>query len=257
MFSFNQHLNGFLETGTLDDIIEGVSNFSINSNIEISDLPFPDIKRLGKRAEFIFEQILKHTDKLEIIANNIQLIEKKRTIGEIDYLLKQQNKFIHLELATKFYLLDESLDDEFVNQWIGPNRKDFLHLKLSKLTNHQFPIIHNKTFKRLNLPEPDQQSLLLKAMLFVPAQSSKTLPGNFQKCLVGSYYSIDQFLDLKHTNFFIPSKINWFINPNQNNDWKTKLETVQEIKEYHKRKFSPLVWIKSNEKFERCFVVWW
>jgi hypothetical protein len=44
---------------------------------------------------------------------NIQVIEDKKTIGEIDFLLKKNTKqVIHMELAYKFYLFDPSISSE-------------------------------------------------------------------------------------------------------------------------------------------------
>ena len=133
MFSFDQHVKGFLNTPTLKGLIKGVSDYEIGQ-VEVSEPnEIKQNKRLGKWAEFLFESIINHDQSNRLIHSNIQLKNVKQTIGEIDYLIESNNEIIHVELASKFYLLDESIDTDLINQWIGPNRKDFLHLKASKL----------------------------------------------------------------------------------------------------------------------------
>lgn len=257
MFKFNQHLKGFFEINTLRSLIKGVSDFETQKPKGIKETTFPEIKRLGKRAEFIFEQILNSSKEIKLLGKNIQLIENGKTIGEIDYLLGYKKTTIHLELATKFYLWDETLDSKLVNQWIGPNRKDHLHLKLSRLKDHQFPIIKSPTFLKLGQPQPDKQCLLLKAMLFIPPNTQKLFPENFKNCIAGYWFNLEQFISLNDSEFFVPSKMDWFINPNQNIEWYDKQSILEEIKDYHSRNFSPLVWIKQSDSYKRCFVVWW
>ena len=257
MFKFSQHINGFLEIRTLNGLIDEVTVFEVEPPQRIEEIAFPEIKRLGKRAEFIFEQTLKNSKDIDLIGKNIQLIENGKTIGEIDYLLGYKKTTIHLELATKFYLWDETLDSKLVNQWIGPNRKDYLHLKLSRLKDHQFPIIKSPTFLKLGYPQPDKQCLLLKAMLFIPPNTQKPFPENFKNCIAGYWFNLEQFINLNDSEFFIPNKMDWFINPNQNKEWHGKQSILEDIKDYHSRNFSPLVWIKQADSYTRCFVVWW
>ena len=262
MFSFNQHVQGFLNTPSLKGLIEGVSDFDLTTPHIISSKDFPNIYRLGKRAEFLFEEILKSDENIKLIDSNIPLRNSERTIGEIDYLIEKDQQVIHLELATKFYLFDESLDSELINQWIGPNRKDFLHLKVSKMKDHQFPIIESNEFKDYidlnNHPLPTHQSLMLKAQLFVPIDKRVELPKNYNDCVVGNWITVEQFEELEQESFFIPNKHDWFINPNENKQWSSKLECLNQIKDFHSRQFSPMIWMKNNDGISRrAFVVWW
>lgn len=262
MFSFNQHVQGFLNTPSLKGLIEGVSDFDFTNSPKSLSMDFPNVKRLGKRAEFLFEELLKSDKDIKLIDANIPLRNSERTIGEIDYLIERNKEVIHLELATKFYLLDESLDTELINQWIGPNRKDFLYLKVSKLRDHQFPIIKSDEFKAYinlnNHPLPTHQSLMLKAQLFVPIDRQVELPENYNNCVMGNWITIEQFEELKQDLFFIPNKHDWFINPNENNKWYSKLECINQIQDFHSRQFSPMIWMKDKDKIStRAFVVWW
>lgn len=258
MFGPEKHIEGFIETKALKGLIEGIEEFDFPISSRINLAQIPDIKRLGKRSEFIFEQVINSSPTLDIRFKNVQLIENGRTIGEIDYLIEGNNRLTHLELATKFYLFDEHIGSEIMNQWIGPNRKDFLHLKVSKLKNHQFPIINSSAYKNHQLPLPDNQALLLKAMLFLPDGMDKNeFPNNYKDCISGNWYTIKKFQSIENCLFFVPPKNDWFINPNHNTIWKNKKEVLLEIEDYHSRNFSPMVWVKTNKEVKRTFVVWW
>lgn len=266
MFSFKQHVQGFIDTPSLKGLIKGIQDFDIgvdigNTNASISAV-FPPTKRLGKRAEFLFEEILKSTKNPKLLGSNIPLRNAERTIGEIDYILQTKSGVVHLELATKFYLFDKSLDSTNMNQWIGPNRKDFLHLKVSKLQHHQFPIIASNEFQEYiqssKIPQPTRQSLLLKAQLFTPLNIKHELPDNYKDCIVGNWLTLEQFNGLHQASFFMPNKQDWFIHPNENNQWVSKQECFTQIKAAHSRAFSPMIWIKNQTgTTSKAFVVWW
>lgn len=262
MFDFNQHVKGFLNAPSLKGLIKGIKDFDVTQKPVPFQNIFPEIKRLGKRAEFLFETILKSEKNIQLIESNIPLRNSDRTIGEIDFIIKNGSQVIHLELTTKFYLFDESLDSKLINQWIGPNRKDFLHLKVSKLKCHQFPIIKSNEFLEYiisrKIPIPDQQSLMFKAQLFVPLNSPYNFPKNYNDCIVGNWFTNEQFEQLNQKVFFIPNKNDWFIDPNENMQWISKQECMNQIKTFHSRKFSPMIWIKNQIGLaSKAFIVWW
>jgi len=59
------------------------------------------------------------------------------TKGEVDSLLADGGRTVHLEVAVKFYL--GVADKEHVH-WLGPGLEDRLDLKLSHLREHQLPL---------------------------------------------------------------------------------------------------------------------
>lgn len=138
-------------------------------NIESDTFP-KDIEklRLGKYAEELMQFYFQKSIKYTALEHNIQLIDEKLTVGEIDYLL-QENKnqnYIHLELAIKFFL-KININEE--HHWIGPSTKDNLSKKRSKLLNHQLQL--TKTYANL-IPEKFQRidftpKLLLKGAEFI------------------------------------------------------------------------------------------
>ncbi len=263
VFKFNQYVEGFLQTNQLNGLIRNIDDFNFPLKKTFLEKSFPKINRLGKRVEFIFEEIIKQDDSFVLLHSNVQLFQDKKTIGEIDYIFERKNILFHLEISYKFYLYDESHSNSLINCWIGPNRKDSLKLKLSKLQLNQFPIIQceefRRTRKKLNLNRPLRQMLLLKAQLFIPFEKSVELPENYNNCVEGSWLSMQNIhLLSKEDDYFIPEKKDWIINPKENQYWYSKEILSTKVIEYHKRDFSPLVWLKTKEnKFSKLFLVWW
>lgn len=123
---------------------------------------------LGKYAEELLCFYFQNSSKYSLLGYNLQLIDDKLTVGEIDYLLLENESQvrIHLELAIKFFLKIK-IDGEY--QWIGPSTKDNLSKKKNKLLNHQLRLVSN--YNRL-LPVEFQQKdftpqLLLKGAEFI------------------------------------------------------------------------------------------
>lgn len=263
MFKFNQYVEGFLQTNQLNGLIRNIDDFNFPLKKSFLKNSFPKTNRLGKRVEFIFEELIKQDDSFELLCSNLQLFQDKKTIGEIDYLFERKDVLFHLEISYKFYLYDESHLDSLINCWIGPNRKDSLKLKLSKLKLNQFPIINSEEFKQvqktLNLNKPLYQMLLLKAQLFIPFKKSIELPDNYNNCVEGSWLSMqNNHLLSEEDDYFIPEKKDWIINPKENQKWYSKEILLTKVIKYHQREFSPLVWIKKRENnFSKLFIVWW
>lgn len=76
----------------------------------------------------------------KLIGHNLAIREQGTTLGEIDFLLKDRDDAVlHLETAVKFYLLRETNSHKASHwsNWIGPNGKDRLDIKLAHLLEHQ------------------------------------------------------------------------------------------------------------------------
>ncbi|MAZ73257.1 MAG: hypothetical protein CMC70_08915 [Flavobacteriaceae bacterium] len=230
-------------------------------------IDFPSEQMLGKQAEFLFEQGLKHTPRFQIIAANIQIQGATETLGELDYLVfdSKTQQTLHIELACKFYLLDESLGTALLDQWIGPNRKDRLQDKLGKMKTRQFPLLHrDETAWALNnfsVKTPViQQQYCFKAFLFVPKGFQQTkLPQHFQNCLVGYYMYWEQLIAEKDETalYALPQKKQWLLPAENLMHWLSFSEAKEEIKKFITEKRSPLVYKKKNGLVEKFFVVWW
>jgi len=222
---------------------------------------------LGKRAESFFELVLNHSDRYLVIASNIQIKQKKITLGEIDFLVEDltKNRQVHIELVSKFYVYDPSFEKE-LERWIGPNRKDTLLQKTEKLKLKQFPLLYKAAtapyLSELNLkPEKLQQEVCFKANLFIPKNlKNKEFELINKECISGFWVHSEEFTetDYGRFQFLAPRKQDWSIDPKHGENWVSYSEIKENITELIPQKKSPLIWIKKNrQQFERLFVVWW
>lgn len=258
---------GFLNTPLLwkKDKIFSLSQFNPKSS---KTLQFQTTKkletRLGKRVEqfamFSFQQQKNTT----ILAENIQIQNKTITVGELDCILIQNEKPIHIEIVYKFYLYDKSNGTTEIEHWIGPNRRDNLFKKLTKLVNQQFPLLYNKHTKTLLevleiSPENFTQKVFFKAQLFIPLKSvNKKFPLINNKCIVGFYIHLNELDYLNHCKFFIPQKLDWLLAIQTQVNWQTYTSFKEKIMEFHLQKSAPLCWLKNAKgNTQKFFVVWW
>jgi len=222
---------------------------------------------LGKRAESFFKLALTHSDRFQIIAQNIQIQREKITLGEIDFLIDDtvKNRQLHIELVCKFYVYDPSFENE-LDRWIGPNRKDSLLQKTEKLTKKQLPLLHKPEtqpyLSGLNLKAEElQQEVCFKANLFIPKKfKNKEFEHINNQCISGFWIHSEEFTETDYGSFqfLAPTKQDWSINPKNGENWVSYSEIKENIGELFLQKKSPLIWIRKNkEQFEHLFVVWW
>lgn len=246
----------------------GVPSFHL-SKIKAKDpLSFDNIKEntlLGKRAEVFFAHQIQQNPKYEMLVERLQIFEDKITLGELDFIVKdlEEHRLIHVELVCKIYLLD----DQFEDNWIGPNRKDGLAQKIDKLVNKQFPLLNfpftQSTLTMMGLDtQLIVQQICFKTLLFVHLKQFKkdlVLQVN-PECIVGFWIHSNEFIEeeFAQDEFFIPKKQHWFVNPEVNSTWFSWEEIKQKIIEHHQVKSSPMVWMKTQlNNYLRFFVVWW
>lgn len=250
-----------LEIFEIEDI--NIDSFNINNIQILQQLP------LGKRVEFFFDEIIQQSSRYERIIKNKQIIHNKHTFGEIDFILfdKKKEKYIHIEMQYKFYVYDDSFENE-IDRYIGPNRSDTLLLKLQKLKNKQFPLLFKEETK-LYLDDVDldniEQKILFKGNIFLPRHlrdEKLTLVNN--SCISGYYLSFKQFVEddsFKQMSLFVPHRFDWLSDPKSNENWKSYDEAKKEIEFFANIKASPLIWskeiINGETVIERFFVTWW
>lgn len=199
----------------------------------------------------------------ELLAQNLQIIDQKQTIGELDFLLwdKKENCALHLELAFKFYLL---LPDNHpgLDRLVGLNGEDRLDLKLNKLNQRQFPNLFNpvisNTLKKLNIdPQQTKQELALYGFYFsqpfIQNQPAELNPN----ALGGGYLNLTELKNCleKGMLFFTPPKKDWILAPDLNSQW-VEIGAIQTLLENWKadaRSF--MLWIKHLDgSLERLIV---
>lgn len=213
-------------------------NACLNTLIELDKNPTPLIvhidslksKRLGYRFEAFISYWLQISPNFELLAQNIQIIENKRTLGEVDFIIKDKHtlKVIHLEVAVKFYLGTEPFEDSF--RWFGTNTQDQLGRKQQHLTNHQ---------TQLSLKHPellkfdiDERYCLLKGRLFYPFGLNappKTVIDNHLRGRWIKQCDIQNKVSLRNKDLFQLTKHEWLseLYHQEIND-KVALENVYE-----------------------------
>ncbi|TBW29299.1 DUF1853 family protein [Gramella sp. KN1008] len=277
MISLVDQFRGFCSTPSI---------FPQNKNLSVRSFSFPDVEInsaivndlenivhprnsvLGKRMESFFEIAIKHSERYDLIDSNIQIIENKQTLGEIDFLLYDKLKAcpLHVELVYKLYVYDEQLSPE-INRWIGPNRKDSFSEKLEKLKNKQFPILYKPEtltyLEKLGLaPQDIEQRLCFKAKLFtasdLPIQKDENNIIN-SDCFSGELYRFSEFekFNWQQNLFFSPQKKYWSASPATNPEWLDYNDIVKNIKSLFERQRAPLIWMKTKTGYKSFFVVWW
>nr|WP_321243344.1 DUF1853 family protein [uncultured Psychroserpens sp.] len=219
--------------------------------------------RLGQLAEqFVFNQ-LETCETITLMAENIQIQKSKQTLGELDTLLIVDHQPIHLEIVYKFYVYDETLGGTEIERWIGPNRKDSLLEKLTKLQDKQLPLLYSQdckhTLNQLNLDDYGfEQRVLFKAQLFVPYQKQADFKHINEACVYGFYINTAQLENFKDCQFYIPSKLDWFLEPYETVDWLEYSNFRSETQSFLDNNQSPLFWTKNVVgELSKAFLVWW
>ncbi len=221
---------------------------------------------LGKQMERLFEYFISKADDYRILDKNFQIHQNKITLGEIDFLLENipKQQFLHVEMVYKFYIYDPSLSG--YKGWIGPNRRDSLLQKITKLKTKQFPFLyHPLTENYLNSLGVSafqfEQQVCFKAFLFLPKNGDKiNLLELNEACLAGYWIHFSEFQSkyYKDKTFICPPKQDWPLPPESGENWISFSVVCKQIQYFFLKNKSPLIWMKiDNFNYERFFVVSW
>ncbi len=270
-----EQFQGFLKTG---DIFHPENQGQFRSfdfpEIKITDSLIADLEKLdhprnsvlGKRMESFFQIAIQHSSRYDILASNLQIIQHKRTLGELDFILfdKEISKPIHVELVYKLYVYDLTFPEE-PQRWIGPNRRDSFNEKLEKLRSKQFPLIfkpetgHYLKNLGIDINELEQQ-LCFKAQLYLPAEQEfkgQNIVNPY--CISGNWYTLQQFKkqNWQNNEFYCPPKKDWSREPTQNKIWWNKDSLENNLAIHFGKNKAPLVWMRSKSDYHKFFIVWW
>lgn len=253
---------------TIGVSIDNIRNFELNSLEGVGrgvDLVIPNV-RLGKQVERVFSLLINSSESHKVVKENIQIIDGKITVGELDFIIKNVKTGVlsHLEIVYKFYLYDPKYSNIELEKWIGPNRKDSFIEKFQKLRLKQFPLLFKPITSEI-LSDVDifemKQELCFMASLFVPfSLTNSHLPHVNNEAIVGYWLALDEFNAIIDSSwkYCLPQKSEWGIEPRNNEEWFDYYRIKDEVLASLKRNFSPLVWIKKDEVIhEQCFIVWW
>ncbi|MBQ0768474.1 MAG: DUF1853 family protein [Bizionia sp.] len=262
---YQEQFNGFFNTPHLfNTTVNGLDPFITRpENAFVFNSPINPRVRLGQRVERFVSAELLQLPNLNILAENCQIKNEERTIGELDCLLLEENTPVHLEIQFKFYLYDPSLGTTEIDHCIGPMRRDTLNEKLHKLKTHQLPLLYSPETKPLLdslglRAETIQQKIYFKAQLFLPLRSSITLTHLNPNCVYGFYFNYADLPQFENCLFYCPKKTDWLLDVTNTADWQTYTQILPKLDEYKAEKYSPLVWLKHpNGELSKCFIVAW
>ena len=98
-------------------------------------------QKLGHLYEQALEALIKASPALSCIDSHVQIFDcNKRTLGELDFVIfdHDRNRYIHLELAVKFYLACPSPSGGW--RYPGPNASDNWQRKINHMCAHQLTL---------------------------------------------------------------------------------------------------------------------
>lgn len=257
---------GFLKTPCLwkHDTVFDLHQFEIISQSHKIDIAIEDSLRLGKYVERFVSFELEQHENITVLAENVQIQHNKTTLGELDCLLIKNKIPIHLEVIYKFYLFDESVGETEIDHFIGPNRKDSLFEKLTKLKDKQLPLLYTAACKNyLNELDLKSENILqqvyFKAQLFVPySNRNLELQTLNTDCIAGFYVNPNELDNFSDHKFYFPKKKDWLITPHTHVNWINFTDFKNIAQDYFKQQFSPLCWKKSsNGALKKIFLIWW
>jgi len=146
------------------------------AELDPADIDEADLIRfMQDRAEHrvgrYFEQLLLYwfsrVRHLEVLGNGIQLREGKRTVGEIDFLYRdEQGVLTHCEASVKFFLHYPRVD---ASDFPGPNATDDFERKTDRLFTRQLAVSRDR------YPEVQQRHGFVKGMAFYRDDQTEAL----------------------------------------------------------------------------------
>jgi len=123
---------------------------------------------LGKKFELFVEYWIRHSGAYDLLLNNEQIQVERRTIGEVDFVLKHLDsvEIWHLEVACKYYL--GAKNSGVWADWLGINATDSLHDKMLKF-DKQLSVFQRaegrELLQRERITQP-KSFLLMKGFFF-------------------------------------------------------------------------------------------
>ncbi|MDB5934071.1 MAG: hypothetical protein JWQ01_1415 [Massilia sp.] len=164
--------------------------------------------RLGLYAEklmaFYYEQ---HG---QLVAHGLQVrASRNDTVGEFDFLLDAGPHGVeHIELATKFYLLEGSAASRF-DTFVGPNLADSLGAKMRKIVDKQLALAsHPAAQALLPLPVLRARALVL-GWLFYPAAQAAPMDGIASLHCRGFWCALDEVGGLADDAWTVLPRLQW------------------------------------------------
>ncbi|AZQ44265.1 DUF1853 family protein [Nonlabens ponticola] len=285
MHSTYDRFKAFAQTASLwTGKLAGVQQFQLSQlnfkhlqeseeSLELPRIPMGTV--LGKRAEYFFKFCIEQSANYELLAANTQIFKNKTTIGELDYIIREEatQQVLHVELVYKFYIVEDghqrtskflSADQNLhLSRYIGPNRRDSFIKKFDHLQSRQLPLLYKpETATFLEEQQIDvgavQQQVCFLAHVFIPRQNWQDDSKYINKrCIVGYYMDELAFAKAETSNtYYLPEKHAWKMQPHELESSYTHAQSLPIAIDSLQRGFAPLIWMQlADGTFERFFIV--
>lgn len=164
--------------------------------------------RLGLYAEKLVAFYFRAQDRL--LAHGLQVrAASNETVGEFDFLLDAgDHTALHIEFATKFYLL-EGVHPDRLDALVGPNLADSLGQKMRKITGKQLALgTHPAAHDVLPRPVSLAQALV-KGWLFYPRGTVSGIDGLDPAHCRGTWCSAGSLEELDGEAFVRLPRLEW------------------------------------------------
>jgi len=175
----------------------------------LASLDIQPLTRLGRYAENLMAFYLRHLGVL--VAHGVQVrASKSDTVGEFDFLVREDQELVHWEFATKLYLLEAS-DGCHADYFVGPNLADTLGAKVRKIMERQLSLSKHPA-ARLCVPEPiSHAQALVKGWLFyhgkTPCRVEPT--GVSSAHCRGFWCELQEFESVECEDFIVLPRLGW------------------------------------------------
>jgi len=146
-----------------------------------------------------------------LAAHGLQVrANKNDTVGEFDFLLRDGERLLHWEFATKFYLqVDHPGWAADLDGLVGPNLADTLGLKMDKILERQLALGRHPAAQPL-LPQPvDTAQALVKGWLFYPMGEARDIDGIAAAHNRGFWSPLGRVADLAGERYAILPRLLW------------------------------------------------
>jgi hypothetical protein len=181
-------------------------------------------RRLGHYAENLLAFYLRHQGLL--FAHGLQVHDTGGTVGEFDFLLEQAGGLLHWELATKFFLLEDSqgidndgCSDGFTKtmpaidlfDYLGPNLADTLGAKMAKIFDQQLALSQHPQARQLLSKVVVARAALVKGWLLYRQGKDEfaTVEGLAQDHCRGYWWTRDDIAAQAFADTVILPRLQW------------------------------------------------
>ncbi|MBD0785078.1 DUF1853 family protein [Vibrio sp. Y2-5] len=195
-------------------------------NAEVDWGPYRGNRRLGFVYQHLCSKLFTLAPTYSSIAEEIQLNHEGKTIGAVDFILKNKKseQFEHWEVAVKFYLLHQGF-------WYGPNAQDRLDLKLAHMLEHQLPLSSHEQFsKRYPLWKNAVPRLLMQGRLYINPFNSEPTPtecGGYKlnSSQISGHWCYQSQVDQVEERLYVIEKSQWLTGRNESSPIYTPSES--------------------------------